>query len=390
MNYSQQLNEHKFVYLKDFLDKTNCAELANELQKLVTEGKTEVDTQCPKSQSVYGEELFDSLLEQLCPYFETVSGIKLIPTYSYARLYQPGETLKVHRDRESCEISATLTLSIDQENPWEISFGFEGSEDDHEYSTYDEDNNFKYLKNITTIKMDIGDAILYRGKEVYHWREEYKGKQQAQVFLHYVDANGEYADHKYDKRGKLGHQKDDDQIFFWYYKDGLPVDSCKKLIDSIEKNSTFDKGEIGAGETGEVDTSIRNVDKFNLPSYRGIGATLAGMGMDANKQAWKFDITHSDQTDYLRYTKSGHYKEHIDTFFKPKEEYCRKLTVLAFLNDDYDGGKMFIKIGHEKIYPPQSAGTVLIFPSFLLHGVEPVISGVRRSIVTWVNGPMFK
>jgi hypothetical protein len=389
MNYSDQLNSAKFVYLKDFLDKSNCADLTNEFKKLFTEGKTEVDTQCPKSHSVYGVGLFDSLLEELCPHFEQVSGMKLIPTYSYARLYQPGETLKVHRDRESCEVSATITIDIDHENPWSIFFGFEGSESDHEYSAYDEDNKFTYLKNVLEINMNIGDAILYKGKEIYHWREEYKGKQQAQVFLHYVNANGDYSDFKYDKRSKLGHHKDD-QIFFWYYSDGLPVQSCEKLIESIEKNIDFEKAKIGADTEGEIDLSIRNVDKFNLPSYRGIGATLSGMGMDANRQAWKFDITHSDQTDYLKYTESGHYKEHIDTFFKPKETECRKLTVLAFLNDDYDGGKMFIKIGHEKIYPPQSAGTVLIFPSFLLHGVEPVLSGIRRSIVTWMIGPSFK
>jgi len=64
--------------------------------------------------------------------------------------------------------------------------------------------------------------------------------------------------------------------------------------------------------------------------------------------------------------------------------------VLLFLNDDFEGGKLYLKNGPEKIYPPQSAGTVLAFPSFILHGVEPVTSGVRRSIVTWLVGPTFK
>ena len=390
MNYSDQLEQTKYVYLPEFLDKSNCADLSNEFQKLFTEGKTEVDTQCPKSHSVYGAEVFDRLLEELCPYFEQTSGLKLYPSYSYARIYQPGEVLKIHRDRDSCEISATLTLSIDHDNPWDIFFGFEGTENDHEYSGYDEDEKLTHLKNVTTITMNVGDAILYRGKEVYHWREEYAGKEQIQVFLHYVNADGQYASSKYDNREKLAHHKDDDQIFFWYYKDGLPLHSCQKLIDSIKNSANFEKAEIGASTRGEINLSIRNVDKFNLPSYRGIGATMAGMGLEANRQAWKFDITHADQTDYLKYSRAGHYKEHIDTFFKVKDSDCRKLTVLAFLNDDYDGGKLFIKIGHEKIYPPQSAGTVLVFPSFFLHGVEPVISGVRRSIVTWLIGPSFK
>jgi predicted 2-oxoglutarate/Fe(II)-dependent dioxygenase YbiX len=44
---------------------------------------------------------------------------------------------------------------------------------------------------------------------------------------------------------------------------------------------------------------------------------------------------------------------------------------------------------HRK-YPPQGKGTVLVFPSFMPHGVEPVTKGMRYSIVTWMVGPYFK
>jgi PKHD-type hydroxylase len=43
-----------------------------------------------------------------------------------------------------------------------------------------------------------------------------------------------------------------------------------------------------------------------------------------------------------------------------------------------------------KIYPPQDVGNVIVFPSFLLHGVEPVTSGKRRSLVAWMVGPWFR
>ena len=391
MNYSQEFHKQKFLYLPDFLDKTNCSELSDEFEKLRTEGKTEVDTQCPKSHSVYGEPMFDSMMEQLCPYVEQATGLKLYPTYSYARIYNPGEKLRIHRDRDSCEISVTLTLRLDKDNPWPILFGFEGSEEDHEYFDEDEKNVAKYLKNITKIKMGVGDAIVYKGKEIFHWREEFQGKSQIQVFLHYVDANGPHAKMKYDGRPKLSHHDDSDQVYFWFYKNALEITDCEKIIKSIESNVEFEKAGVG-NKNGEsvVDSSIRNVNHYHMTAYRGIGATLSGMGLDGNNNAWKFDITHSDQCDYLKYDKNGHYKEHIDTFFNPSDKECRKLTVLAFLNDDFEGGKFFIKIGHEKIYPPQEPGTVLVFPSFFLHGVEPVLSGVRRTIVTWLIGPQFK
>ncbi len=114
------------------------------------------------------------------------------------------------------------------------------------------------------------------------------------------------------------------------------------------------------------------------------------MGMNINQRAWKFDITHSNQTEYLKYDVDGHYETHVDTYIAPKVTECRKLTILAFLNDDFEGGKLYLPNGSGKTYPPQDKGTVLVFPSFINHGVEPVAKGTRRSIVTWLVGPWFK
>jgi PKHD-type hydroxylase len=74
----------------------------------------------------------------------------------------------------------------------------------------------------------------------------------------------------------------------------------------------------------------------------------------------------------------------------PTQTDCRKLTILAFLNDDFEGGRLFLQTGHNRVYPPQQPGSVLVFPSFVLHGVEPVTKGIRRSVVTWLVGPWFK
>jgi predicted 2-oxoglutarate/Fe(II)-dependent dioxygenase YbiX len=367
-----QFEVNKYVHLKDFLDKDSCAELVTELQRLVEEGKTTKDDQCPLSQAIHGAPTFDSLLEQLTPHFEKASGKKLYPTYAYARLYDtPGEELKIHTDRPSCEISATLTLGFEG-NVWPIYMGDEGG------------------VNASKIEMNVGDAVLYRGIDKHHWREPYKeGKWQAQVFLHYVDADGPHAEWKYDKRPKLSHHKEVDYTYLCF-QDALTIDSCNKLIESLESQVQGEDAQIGTGSAGLVNKKIRDVKRVNLPSYRGIGATMAGMGMSANSQAWKFDVTHSNQTDYLKYDVDGHYHAHVDTFMSPTNAECRKLTILVFLNDDFEGGKLFLQNEHKKIYPPQAPGTCLIFPSFMLHGVEPVTKGIRRSIVTWLVGPWFK
>ena len=383
-----QFEVNKYAHLKDFLDKNSCAELVTELRRLVDEGKTTKDDQCPLSQAIHGAPVFDSLLEQLIPHFEKTSGKKLLPTYAYARLYTPGDELKIHTDRPSCEISATLTLGFEG-NVWPIYVGdYTESKNGREITT--QQGETKYLTNEHEIKMEVGDAVLYRGMDKVHWRKPYKeGKWQAQVFLHYVDADGPHAEWKYDKRPKLSHHLVPDYNY-WHFSDAMTPESAKRLIESIEGQIEGEDAAIGAGNLGLINKEVRDVKKVNLPSYRGIGATMVGLGMTANHQAWKFDVTHSNQTDYLKYDVEGHYHAHVDTFMDPNEPECRKLTVLIFLNDDFEGGKLFLQNGHNKIYPPQAAGTCLVFPSFMLHGVEPVTKGVRRSVVTWLVGPWFK
>lgn len=366
----REFQEKGYTHLNGFLDLENCQQLTEQLKSLVDAGITVQDEQCPISQAIHGAPVFDSLLEQLLPHFEQASGKKLFPTYAYARLYKKGETLKIHTDRPACEISATLTL------------GFEGEQ----WAIYMADDENK--TNQSEIKMNVGDAVLYKGTEKFHWRNEFNGDWQAQVFLHYVDAEGEYANLKYDGRKSLSHHTETANLLYYSFDDAFTLDACNKIIEGCEKI----KGEQASiGISGlEVNKLVRDVKKTPLPLHRGIGATLTGMAIFANSQLWNFDVNCANQADFLHYDKEGHYLEHLDTFLSTNSKECRKLTVLAFLNDDFKGGKLFLKIGANKIYPPQYAGTVLVFPSFLLHGVEPVISGTRRTIVTWLVGNWFK
>lgn len=392
MNIAEIFETNRYVHLEGFLDKKNCEELTHALKNEIKDRGWN-DIQCPKSKSIRDSMTFDKLLVDLLPYFEQASGLKLLPTYAYARLYEPGEILRIHRDRPSCEISATVTLGFDGD-VWPIYIG-KPSDIPTECSRIDETDNTIYADNVSEIKMEVGDAMLYRGCEMYHWRDEYKeGKWQAQVFLHYVDANGPHKEWIYDKRGKLNLPvtKNDD-LTTWIYDDVLTEKDCDMLI-KLYTQAPDESAGIGGGTKGTVDKSIRNVNKVILPVHKGIGARLAAVGLDANAQRWKFDIKKANQAEFLKYPAGGgRYKGHLDTFLSKDEknqEECRKLTVLAFLNDDFKGGKFFLQTGHEKFYPPQKKGTVLVFPSFLLHGVEDVEEGERYSVVCWLVGPWFK
>jgi len=129
------------------------------------------DQQVPETYSHYADIVMETLLEKVKPEMEKQSDIKLIPTYSYARIYKKGDVLKRHKDRYSCEISTTLNLGGD---PWPIYLEPSGE------------------VNKEGVKVDLnpGDMLMYRGCELEHWREKFDGNMCAQVFLHYNDASG--------------------------------------------------------------------------------------------------------------------------------------------------------------------------------------------------------
>jgi len=125
----------------------------------------------------------EGLLLDLLPLAEQLASAKLFPTYSYFRVYQRGDALNKHTDRPSCEISSSICLGREAQGPWPI--WIEGPE------------------GISSIDLEPGDGLFYRGIECPHWREPLTEDLVAQVFLHYVDQNGPHAEWKFDKRTSL-------------------------------------------------------------------------------------------------------------------------------------------------------------------------------------------
>lgn len=142
---------------------------------------------CPESFCLYAYPPFETLLEHLKPKMEEIVGFPLLSTYTYARVYYENSRMDRHIDRPSCEYSATMTFTIDEDHgPWPIGIqDFNG----------DEKEVFLYP----------GDMMIYQGTIMEHWRDDYHGKKQIQAFMHYVDANGEHREHIYDKRPMLGY-----------------------------------------------------------------------------------------------------------------------------------------------------------------------------------------
>ena len=157
------------------------------------------DPQVPNSYAKYADRFMETLLVKTIDVMQKKTGLRLVPTYSYTRLYRTGNILRRHKDRPSCEISTTLNLGGDE---WPIFIDPTGADNViDEYKNIHKPNAPKGVK----IVLKPGDMIIYSGCELEHWREPFEGKLCGQVFLHYNHADGQFAKtNLYDKRPILG------------------------------------------------------------------------------------------------------------------------------------------------------------------------------------------
>jgi hypothetical protein len=130
----------------------------------------------------YGDPATDTLMLIKQKLMEEKTGLKLLPTYTFWRMYTHLAELTKHKDRPACEISVTVQINSDG-TPWPIYVG----------------GKKILLKN--------GDGVIYKGTKVDHWREEFTGDWHSQVFMHYVDANGPHAAEYMDRRSLWGIEK---------------------------------------------------------------------------------------------------------------------------------------------------------------------------------------
>lgn len=186
-NYERQFEKNGYVIFKQFIPRVMCDYISENIKVLEASSYFGYgDTQVEKAFSSAAPAITETLLDVMTPVLSQAINCELYPTYSYLRIYVKGADLERHQDRPSCEVSATVPLSYDSPQIWPI---------------YIETDS-----KITAVELHPGDALIYKGIEVPHWRETFEGERQVQVFLHYVKKNGDYSEYKFDKRPHLGHQ----------------------------------------------------------------------------------------------------------------------------------------------------------------------------------------
>lgn len=146
-------------------------------------------------------------------------------------------------------------------------------------------------------------------------------------------------------------------------------------------------GRVPKVDRNRRDTSAFDLDREVMPElYEHLSTAIECANRELGVTTTEFE----EPLRYLRYAAGGHFSCHVDHFKRvPSWLPVRKLsfTVPLSRREEYDGGDLELFFGLEPTKMPQEPGNVIVFPSFVLHQVNPVTRGVRRSLVGWVLGP---
>lgn len=179
----------------------------------------------------------------------------------------------------------------------------------------------------------------------------------------------------------------------WTFEAALSKDQCQQLID------------YGNSQVSQIAATNKNtVSKIRKSEVAWlydpwIMQMLEPYVDTANQQAgWNFQWEPVEAIQFTKYKKGGHYGWHRDTAIPwRKDGKIRKLSITVNLNDDYEGGEMYIdteknywKQDPQQLVKLQKAGSISVFPSDRWHKVAKVTKGIRYSLVVWLMGDPWK
>lgn len=387
------LEKNNFLYIQNFISPERAVELSREFKNFAIQTQRQKDIQAEFSKSAYDYIGFLELLCEKTPEVSKFIGETVLPTYTYARVYEEGSILEKHKDRPACEISITLHLSGDE--GWPIYIKKPNGEE-------------------VSLNLKSGDAMLYLGCDAEHWRNQFQGKEYIQVFLHYVKSRGKNSYAYFDKSKDPINTSLNDYTGIYTpavtpqakipldYKKNIadyivvldniiPDELCDRILQEYENCQDWVCASVG--KVGLNDRNVRNVDTIGISMNQIIQRNYhvrkkidEDLFIVANtaigKYNEKFPLAQIEQDsgyELLRYDVGQFYVRHCDSFIRSP----RTVSCSLSLNDEYDGGE-FAFFDREIIVRPKK-GSVLLFPSNFMypHEIMPVTKGTRYSIVTW-------
>ena len=197
---------------------------------------------------------------------------------------------------------------------------------------------------------------------------------------------------------------------YYFYEKAIPNRLCDRIIKEAETRQ-----EHKAGVSKSKDITQQEIDNvrdsfvvwFNDPWLYNLVLPFV---RNANQEAgWNFDIDWNENIQFTKYKLNQHYDWHCDDFGKPYTTNCspkylgkqRKLSISILLNDgsEFKGGNLqfdFRNTNNIKDNKPytflngRKKRTIVVFPSFTWHRVQPVTDGERYSLVMWSLGKPYR
>jgi len=178
---------------------------------------------------------------------------------------------------------------------------------------------------------------------------------------------------------------------YYYFEGALPPEMCDTIIE-LGKNKIQEEATINSDSS--KDSKMR---KGQVAWIRDewLQQMIASYVSRANAEAnWNFIITGREDLQFATYTDGAFYDYHRDSDIE--QEQYRKISVSVQLTDfsNYSGGNLMLKHLWGTTNLPMDEGvykqgTIIVFPSMILHTVTPMTEGTRHSLVQWFSGPDF-
>lgn len=181
---------------------------------------------------------------------------------------------------------------------------------------------------------------------------------------------------------------------YWHHQNFFNKKERKLLSEFIEKNYDFIEHK---DETAKDDNGIskKKTKTFitNLGRVKHLTKNLKEVIEYDNANNFGYNLYPINDLSKILLNiysskNSGEYGWHSDSAQSDLND-C-KLTVLANLSDEYEGGDLHFFEGRDVVVKDFNPGALLLLKSYINHKVDPVTKGTRKTLTMFLNGPKFR
>jgi PKHD-type hydroxylase len=185
------------------------------------------------------------------------------------------------------------------------------------------------------------------------------------------------------------------------WQNSFTTDELEKIVAYCDSVGTERAKVIGVDENNipEIEKKRRSDIKFHPRNEdtAWIFDRLNRIIGQINDQFYNYDLNGFLAFQYSSYNseEKGTFHWHMDMHLDrktlpPGMIEPRKLSLSLLLNEptEFKGGEFQINLGDAETIE-FDRGTMVAFPSYIIHRVAPVYEGIRKALVVWVTGPKF-